>query len=173
MVINVQAQGLKNLQRQLKNAVDMKRSLKSYWQSVGMYLQRQTIRERFDKEQSPNGEKWKPHSEMTKAMRLKRNKTSNMRILQDNGELRRSIQYEAGNNYVKVGSVLKYARIHQFGGTINVSKKQRGYLHHRGFHVGSTIHIPARPFLGVTPSEMKHIKSMLHTFINRKILGGG
>lgn len=173
MVINVQVQGLKKLQRKLKNAVDMKRSLKPYWQQVGMYLQRQTIKERFDKEQSPNGEKWKPHSEMTKAMRRKRNKTGNMRILQDSGELRRSIQYEAGNNYVKVGSVLKYARIHQFGGTINVSKKQRGYFHHRGFHVGRTIHIPARPFLGVTPSEMEHIKSMLHSYIKRKILGGG
>ena len=173
MIINFQLQGLKMLERKLKATQDMLRSLKPYWQSVGSYIQRQTIKERFDKEQSPSGEKWKPLSEMTIAIRRKKNPTGNMKILQDNGELRRSITYEAGNNYVKVGSVLKYARIHQFGGIINVSKKQRGYLHHRGFHVGRTIKIPARPFLGITASEVRHIKSMFKTYIFRRIKGGG
>lgn len=173
MVINVQVQGLKKLQKKLKAVNDMMRYMKPYWQLVGQYVQRQTIKERFDKEQTPDGQKWKPHSEMTKKMRAKRHKTGNMKILQDNGELRRSIQYEAGNNYVKVGSVLKYARVHQFGATIKVSKKKRGYLHHRGFHVGKTIKIPARPFLGITQQEREHIKSMFHSYIKRHITGGG
>ena len=173
MVINVQVQGLKKLQKKLKATEDIMRSMKPYWQLVGQYVQRKTIKERFDKEQAPDGQKWKPHSEMTKAMRLRRNQSGNMKILQDNGELRRSIQYEAGDNYVKVGSVLKYARVHQFGATIKVSKKQRGYLHHRGFHVGKTITIPARPFLGITEAECRYIKPMLRTFIKRHITGGG
>lgn len=172
MVINFQLQGFKKLERKLKATQDMLRSLKPYWQQVGMYIQRQTINERFDKEQSPSGEKWRPLSDMTKAMRLRRHKTGNMKILQDNGELRRSIQYEAGNDYVKVGSVLKYARVHQFGAIINVSKKQRGYLHHRGFHAGRTITIPARSFLGITKSELQHIKSMFKSYIKRRIGGG-
>ena len=75
--------------------------------------------------------------------------------------LRRSIAYEAGNNSVKVGSVLKYARIHQFGGIIHF-KKKRG-----------SVTIPARPFLGVTESEKKHIVSMFGQYIKRHILGGG
>ena len=173
MVINFQVQGLKKIERKLKAAQDMMRSLKPYWQQVGMYIQRQTIKERFEKEQSPSGEKWKPLSDMTIAIRRKKHPTGNMKILQDNGELRRSIHYEAGNNYVKVGSVLKYARIHQFGGTINVSKKQRGYLHHKGFHVGRTIKIPARPFLGISQSEVQHIKSIFRAYVKRHILGGG
>lgn len=173
MVINFQIQGLKMLEHKLKNTQDMLRSLKPYWQLVGGYVQHQTIRERFNKEQSPDGQKWKPHSEMTKAMRLKKHKSGNMKILQDNGELRRSITYEAGNNYVKIGSVLEYARVHQFGCIINVSNKQRGYLLHKGFHVGRTITIPARPFLGITKSEREYIKSMFHSYIKRRILGGG
>lgn len=173
MVINFQVQGLKKLERKLKAAQDIMRSLKPYWQQVGMYIQRQTIKERFEKEQSPSGEKWKPLSDMTKTIRSKKHPTGDMRILQDNGNLRESIQYEAGNNYVKVGSVLKYARIHQFGGTINVSNKQRRVLYRKGFRVGRTIKIPARPFLGITASELKHIKSMFRNYIKRRILGGG
>ena len=173
MVINFQVQGLKKLERKLKAAQDMMRSLKPYWQQVGMYIQRQTIKERFEKEQSPSGEKWKPLSDMTIAIRRKKHPTGNMKILKDNGELRRSIHYEAGNNYVKVGSVLKYARIHQFGGSINVSNKQRRVLYRKGFRVGRTITIPARPFLGITDSEVKHIKSMFKSYIKRHITGGG
>ena len=109
---------------------------------------------------------------MTIALRLRKHPRGNMKILQDNGELKKSIQYEAGNNYVKVGSVLKYARVHQFGATINVSKKQRGYLLHRGFRVGRTIKIPARPFLGVTENEKKHITNMFRQYLKRHILGG-
>ena len=177
MVINVQIQGLKELQRKLKAVNDMMRSMKPYWKSVGEYVQRQTIKERFEKEQSPDGQKWKPHSEMTKKMRAKRHKTGDMRILKDTGELRhvlaKPVAIEAGNSYVIFGTKLKYARIHQFGGIINVSKEQRGYLHHRGFHVGKTIKIPARPFLGITQQEREHIKSMLKSFIKRHITGGG
>ena len=174
MVINVQIQGLKKLQKKLKATENIMRSMKPYWQLVGQYVQRKTIKERFDKEQAPDGQKWKPLSEMTKKMRAKRHKTGNMKILKDNGELRRSITYEAGNNYVKVGSVLKYARVHQFGCTIHVSKKQRAYLHYRGFHIKkSIITIPARPFLGITQQEREHIKSMFHSYIKRRISGGG
>ena len=80
MVINVQIQGLKKLQKKLKATEDIMRSLKPYWQLVGQYVQRKTIKERFDKEQTPDGQKWKPHSEMTKAMRLRRNQSGNMKI---------------------------------------------------------------------------------------------
>ena len=173
MIINFQIQGWKKLERKLKAAQDIMRSLKPYWQSVGSYIQRQTINERFGKEQSPSGEKWQPLSEMTKTIRRKKHPTGDMKILKDSGELRKSIHYEAGNNYVKVGSVLKYARIHQFGGTINVSNKQRRLLYRRGFRVGRTIKIPARPFLGISQSEREHIKSMFHSYIKRRITGGG
>ena len=173
MKINVKASGVQKLKRKIQSQAEHILNIKPFWQSVGMYIQKQTVKERFDKEQAPDGTKWKPLSRMTIALRLRRNKSGNMRILQDTGELRRSIKYEAGNNYIKVGSNLKYARIHQFGGTINVSKKMRGFMYHRGFYVGSRIRIPARPFLGVTSNERKHVNDMLRAYLRRHVFNGG
>lgn len=148
MQISVKVEGLSKVQQKLKVTADKLHSLKPFWQTVGMYVQRQTIKERFDKEKSPDGQKWKPLAPATIKHRKKRHKGGNMKILQDTGELRRSIAYEAGDNYVKVGSKLKYARTHQFG---------RGK-------------IPARPFLGVTNKEKEHITSMFQQYIKRHIL---
>ena len=151
MQINIQADGLNNVRQKLKTIADKLRDMRQLWQAVGMYIQRQTIRERFDKEQSPGGQKWKPLSQATLKKRSARHKTGNVRILQDTGELRRSITYEAEPNSVRVGTNLKYARTHQFG---------------RG-------NIPARPFLGVNDEERQHIISMLGSYIKKNVLGGG
>ena len=151
MKLFVHTSGLKSLQAKLKQKAERLLDLKPYWQLVGMYVQKQTTRERFDKEQTPEGSKWKPLAPATVKRRLKRHKTGNMKILQDAGHLRRSIKYEAGSYYVKIGSNLKYARIHQFGGK----------------------HIPARPFLGVTPSERRHIKNLLASYLKRHVFNGG
>ena len=151
MLISVKVEGLDKVRHKLKVTADKLRDMHQFWTSVGMYVQRQTIRERFNKEQSPEGTKWKPLAPSTIKHRKKRHKKGNMKILQDTGELRRSIAYEASNDSVRIGSKLKYARTHQFG---------RGY-------------IPARPFLGVTVSEKKHITSMFSQYIKRHVLGGG
>ena len=151
MQISIRVEGLKRVQQKLKVTADRLINLQPYWQLVGMYVQRQTIRERFNKEQSPEGQKWKPLSHATIRRRKKHHKKGSMKILQDTGELRRSIAYEANNDSVRVGSKLKYARTHQFG---------------RG-------NIPARPFLGVTESEKQHITSMFRQYLKRHVLGGG
>ena len=151
MNINIKAKGLSALSQSLKQKSDALANLSPYWQLVGMYVQKQTINERFGKQQAPNGEKWKPLSPARVKQRRKKHKKGNMRILQDSGELRRSIHYEAARGGVRIGSVLKYARTHQFG---------------RG-------NIPARPFLGVTPQERKHIWHLLISYIKRHSFWGG
>ncbi len=150
MQISIKPEGLAKLRQRLKTAAEKLKDMRPLWSSVGMYVQRQTIKERFDKEQTPEGEKWKPLAPTT-IKRKKRHKRGQMKILHDTGELRKSITYEAGNDYVKVGSKLKYARTHQFG---------------RG-------NIPARRFLGVTEGEKEHISSMLNQYVKRHIFGGG
>lgn len=181
MQISIQVEGLARLKQRLKATAGKLQNMRQFWSSVGMYVQNQTIKERFNKEQSPNGQKWEPLAESTKR-RKKRHKRGQMKILHDTGELRRSIAYEAGNNSVKVGSVLKYARIHQFGGTVEVSRLgqyKRNHKNHRFKRKGNSysyshkVTIPARPFLGVTESEKKHITSMFRQYIKRHILGGG
>ena len=151
MKINVKPQGVPKLKRSLQSRMEALTHLKPYWEAVGAYVQRQTLKERFGKEQASDGTKWKPLAPSTRMRRLKRHKKGNMRILQDTGELRRSVRYQAEDWGVCIGSNLKYSRTHQFG---------RGK-------------IPARPFLGVTPSEREHIISMLRQYIKRHVLGGG
>ena len=133
MVINVQVQGLERLKKKIEDKTRNLSNLQPFWQSVGEYMKTRTIKECFDKEQSPDGEKWKPI------------KHRQGKILQDTGELKKSIQYEADNSSVTVGSKLIYARAHQFG---------RGK-------------IPARPFLGVTEDDKKHIAQMIKIFLKR------
>ena len=150
MLISIQVEGLKRVQHKLKLSADKLQNMRNFWKSVGMYVQKQTIRERFDKQQSPEGQKWKPLSPATIKHRMKHHKKGIIKILQDTGELRRSIACEADNNSVKVGSKLKYARTHQFG---------------RG-------NIPARPFLGLTQAEKTYITSMFTHYVKRHLLGG-
>ena len=151
MKISIKASGISQLKQKLKAQAEKLSNLQPFWQVVGMYVQKQTIKERFDKEQAPDGTKWKPLSPARIKQRMKRHKTGNMKILQDVGELRRSVKYEAGQTYVRIGSNLKYARTHQFG---------------RG-------NIPARPFLGVTPLERQHINDMFRTYLKRHVFSGG
>lgn len=151
MKINIKASGISQLKQKLKAQAEKLSNLQPFWQVVGMYVQKQTIKERFDKEQSPDGTKWKPLSPARIKQRMKRHKTGNMKILQDVGELRRSVKYEAGQTYVRIGSNLKYARTHQFG---------------RG-------NIPARPFLGVTQLEREHINDMFRAYLKRHVFSGG
>lgn len=151
MQINIKVEGLNEVQKKLKVTADKLKNMTQFWDTVGKYVQRQTIKERFDKEQTPDGQKWKPLAPSTVKHRKKRHKKGNMKILQDTGELRRSVTYEAGDNFVKVGSKLKYARTHQFG-----RKK-----------------IPARPFLGVNDMEKQQITLMFRQYVKRHIIGGG
>ena len=149
MNINFNPQSSNQLKQKLSEIVAAISNMRNLWMSVGSYVQRQIIKERFDKEQTPDGSKWTPLAPATVKKRLKRHKSGNMKILQDTGELRRSIAYEAGDFWVRIGSNLKYARTHQFG---------------RG-------HIPARPFLGITQAERVHISNMLRSYFQR-VLGG-
>lgn len=161
MKINIKAEGTNRLKQRLNTQAQNLLNLQPFWQLVGMYVQNQTIKERFDKEQAPDGTKWKPLSPIRVKQRMKRHKTGNMKILQDVGNLRDSVQYEAGQNYVRIGSNLKYARIHQFGGTIHF-KKRKG-----------SVAIPARPYLGVTPNERQYINNLFRAYLKRHVFAGG
>lgn len=147
MVINVQIEGLKELQKKLNNSANNLKQMQKFWHSVGEYMKKRTIKECFDKEQSPDGQKWKPLSKARHKQRIK--KGANYKILTDTGELRRSVQYKASDNDVVIGSNLKYAPIHQFGS----SKKN----------------IPARPFLGVTQNDKNFILNMMKTYVQRSL----
>lgn len=161
MDIKIKVEGLSKLKGNLKKKIDKLQDLTQFFKSVGDYVVRQTQNERFEKEQSPEGVKWKPLSQARHKQRLKRHKTGKYKILRDHGELRRSIkeQVSVAKDHVIIGSNLQYAAIHQFGGTIHFKKKK------------GLVTIPARPYLGLNEKDKQHIIMMFQGYINRHVLG--
>ena len=151
MDIHIQTGGLQHVQRKLNIQAEKLGDLTKYWDLVGKFLQKKTIQERFEKEQTPDGKKWEPLSSARIKQRLKKHKKGDMKILSDEGYLRR-IHYEAGKDYMQIGTNAKYAKVHQFG------FKEKN--------------IPARPFLGVNEQELRYIKGMLTSYVKRHIIGG-
>lgn len=133
---------MQSLLNKIKEGREKLSDLTPFWESVGMYMIKQTI-QNFEYERSPDGVKWKPLSPSTIKRRMKRSKKGRFKILQDTGELRRSIAYKAFKNKVIFGSNLVYAATHQFG---------RGK-------------IPARSFLGVTDENKQKALSMLKIYL--------
>ena len=160
MVISVKVEGLNKI---VDKAVGKLKNLQPFWTSVGEYMKKRTITQCFEKEQSPDGTAWKPIQREGK-------------ILSDTGELKKSVQYKADPYGVVIGSKLKYARIHQFGGKIKVTPETRSALHYKGIHLRKTtqtISIPARPYLGVTQEDKKHIAQMMKIYLRYHRFGGG
>jgi phage virion morphogenesis protein len=63
---------------------------------------------------------WAPLDAATIAARLKRNKGGTvLKILQDHNVLAESLSSDYGPDFAQVGTNVRYAGIHQFGGTIN------------------------------------------------------
>jgi phage gpG-like protein len=76
--------------------------------------------------------------------------------LRDTGRLQRSITYAVGGSpgdqYVDIGTNLKYAPVHQYGATIRAKDaKFLRFLGSNGFIFKKQVVIPARPFLPITP----------------------
>ncbi|MBQ7593253.1 MAG: phage virion morphogenesis protein [Synergistaceae bacterium] len=174
MRISGQASGINETRREIQRLIGKLTRMKKYFSQVGRYVQSQTIHERFDKEQAPSGEKWKPLSSSRVKQRMKRHKSGNMKILQDTGELRRSIKYQADDEGVTIGSSLNYAKLHQFGGTIT-AKREGTYKHNYSktkregerYSYTRQVRIPARPYLGITQPEVDHIKELLIQYLKR------
>lgn len=88
----------------------------------------------FERETDPWGKPWQPHAQATRKARARRaagGKTGTrryqralfgaMRLLQDTGTLRSSIEVQSvSRDQVIVGSRMAYAAVHQFGGRSRV-----------------------------------------------------
>lgn len=90
-------------------------TMRPVFSEIGEYVVRQT-QLRFDRQQAPNGESWQRLAPSTIKQKNRQNKIS--KILQRDGDLRRSIIYQATDQGVEIGTNRQYAPIHQFGGTI-------------------------------------------------------
>lgn len=78
--------------------------------------------------------------------------SSNRKVLIKEGHLMDSINYQASNTGVEVGTNRVYAAIHQFGGPAGRKNKR--------------VKIPARPFLVIQDEDMTEIKRVLERHLS-------
>lgn len=117
---------------------------------------------RFKQETSPDGEKWQPLSPLTRQAK------GNDHILKDSHQLRNTLAYNYSDQGVEFGSALKYARLHQFGGTIVPKKAKRLRLGKSGVYA-KKVTIPARPWLGVSKQDEALLLRKAHRVLESQI----
>lgn len=147
---------------------------------LGEYLQSST-QARFKTQTAPDGTPWAPLKQST----IRRKKTNADKILTLRGYLRGGIRWQAlDDNTVQVGTNLKYAAIHQFGGEIQQPARQAtvryrtvsgrvlfaGRKHKRVMErlvsiPAHTTPVPARPFLGISASDHREIREIIQLWI--------
>lgn len=114
-----------------------------------------TTHERFRNGRAPNGSKWK------------RGLKGTGQTLVQSRLLRNSVTKRFSREGVEVGTNIKYARIHQKGGTIRAKKAE--FLR---FKVGSrwamkkSVKIPARPFIGISADDKQEIMRLFRETIS-------
>lgn len=125
------------------------------------------VHTRFERAVDPQGNPWKPllpdYAAMKRGPGILRE--SAMR-----GGLMGSITFKANHESVEVGTNKIYAAVHQFGATIRpvhapflVFRLASGVVH------ADSVTIPARPFLGIGPSDERAIFEVLDDAVDRAV----
>lgn len=139
------------------------------------------VEENFAREGRPEWMGWSP---------LYARKRHGGKILQKSGRLAKSITQYSTNDEAVVGTNVKYARIHQEGGEINIAARsqQAYYRQHKNGSVGNRfvkksrsnfsqwntigeykITMPARPFLHLTEDDISGMETTIETYLQRII----
>lgn len=151
-----------NLDKQLLNMADKITNTHNLLEGIGSMLVRNTEK-RFQKEESPKGEKWK------KSQRAIR---EDGKTLTDKGQLKDSILSQVQGKTVQVGTNKEYARIHQFGGEITPKKKKALSFKTANNNVtAKKVTMPARPFIGISDDDIDDAKGIIADFMEKSFKG--
>lgn len=123
-----------------------------------------STKERFATNLAPDGASWAPLNPAYAEIRTPKP------ILVQSGTLRDSIHAEVGTSFVRVGSSMIYAGVHQRGAVIRV-KSARSL----DFVLGAppflvrvkSVRIPARPYLGISAEDEAAIIEDTVAFVER------
>lgn len=142
-------------------------------------------RQRFKDQESPSGEAWQELSRRYK----KRKKRNRDKILVLDGTLRNTLRWQIRGNELLFGTDRPYGAIHQFGGTIEIAaRSQQAYYrqlrsgrvknrfvrkkraNYSEWHtIGAySIHMPARPWLGVSNTEKIRLVDIARNHLYRE-----
>ena len=159
-------------QAALQGMLDRMANRRPFFMAVGERMLA-SAQDRFRTETDPSGTPWVALRPATIRARTRRGQLP-MTILRSNSKgksgssLAGSLNYVATTDDVQLGSPLPYAAIHQFGGTIEKDAGSRYMVGRRfakreqdgGRDVAIKAHsitIPARPYLGLTPTDEEGI----------------
>jgi len=163
------------------------RDLRPAMDDIGRMLMASTDL-RFERAVDPDGNPWTPLAASTVKRKAKAGRE---RMLQWSGRLRRDITRAATSNSVTIGTITPYARAQQEGADINHYAHSREVLrsfvesggrkelrpgfvkrskanfaswHEVGDH---TVHLPARPFLGINAEDETEARRILRAYLLR------
>lgn len=163
---------------QLRDLLERMDNRRPFFGAVGERLLLSTARN-FDRQGGPDGKAWKPLAPATIKARQRLGQTP-ITILRSNSKgrsgsaLAGSVNYEASESELRIGSPKETAAIHQFGGTIQKParaakiyrklgkdgsigrrfvKKKKATAVTDVTIPAHTITIPARPFIGISGSD--------------------
>ncbi|MGL6458857.1 phage virion morphogenesis protein [Aeromonas hydrophila] len=138
-------------------------------ESIGAVAESQTRRRISDEKTAPDGTPWAPWS-----TDYAKTRHGNQSLLQGDGDLLDSIEYQVQRNSVRVGSALAYAGVHQdgFSGTVQVPAHLRRITQAFGKalafpvyqSVGSftrQMEIPQREFLGLSSDNQTELLAVI------------
>lgn len=140
--------------------------------SIGAVVESQTRRRISDEKTAPDGTPWAPWSDA-----YAKTRHGGQSLLQGDGDLLDSIEYQVQRNSVRVGSPLAYAGVHQdgFSGSVQVPSHVRRISQAFGKalkfpvyqSVGSftrMMEIPQREFLGLSSDNQTELLAVIGDF---------
>jgi phage virion morphogenesis protein len=132
-------------------------------QSIGVEMEAQT-QERFDTQESPDGNAWKTLAQKTRNYYAGKGWTARS-ILVGEGTLRDSITSEVkgGAWSALVGATMEYAAVHQFGAEIKPKNAKALFV--PGYGMLQKVTIPTRPYFGVSQNDTKAIEAVVAIFL--------
>ena len=153
-MIEVKVNGMAEIQQAMHNltlTLSPNRMQKVY-QRIGEHLTA-TTKQRFHDSVDPDGNKWEANAKSTITATLRKKRDSDKKPLIDSGQLRDSIRYQVFNDGVVIGTN------RDFGEN---GKQVSAAVHQFGSKNGN---IPARPFLGISHEDKRHILSDVMTHL--------
>ena len=145
-MIAIEVTGLQALQQKLNQLGAVISATGPLLASMGAEAESQTRRRITDEKTAPDGTPWDPWSRDYAASRHGGNS-----LLEGEGDLVDSIGFEVNGGQVEIGTNLVYGAIHQLGGK------------------DVNIHIPARPYLGVSAENEADLLAILDQWANQLV----
>ncbi len=145
-------------------------------------------------ETSPDGVRWPPLSPRTAQKRIGRGRRGTENMLRVKNRLYASIAYDAADAAVEWGSNVRYARVHQMGGVIDMPPRagsvtlkkirKKGGIRTRFARTGAKggevktvsirghqVRIPARPYLGISAWDRQRVPEVVTEYLEREVRG--